>query len=254
MCTLTDLPANPWFFASNIPAAGEVLQLDAREARHATGARRLLVDDPVTIFDGCGSVARGQIVDLGRAKRDGIRIRVSEVTQHEARGGTGCGCHLITAVPKGDRLATLLSMTAQLGVRSITGLASQHAVRTQGTTGDRARRICIEACKQSRHPWLPELRPVVDIPGLCSQVSADARGCWIVAHPGGMPLMQALAERGCAAGSSETHCVVGPEGGLTDDEVRELQHAGCLVASLGETILRIETAAVAMCAAVRLSG
>ncbi len=246
---LTDLPRHPWFYLPQIPAAGASCALDPREAQHASGARRLDTGDPIALFDGRGMVASAEVETVGRAKREGVVVRVVEALHHDRAGRC---CHLIAARPKGDRLSTMLSMVTQLGVASITPLRSQHAMGGSHTgdagLGKRAERICIEACKQSRNPWVPALHETMNVADLCASVADEARLPMIVAHPDGQPV--AAVMRDCAD-NREVRCVVGPEGGLSGDEVAALRDAGAMIASLGETILRIETAAVVMCAAAR---
>jgi len=249
MSTLTDQPRHPWFYTPTIPQAGESCALDPREAQHASGARRLGTGDPITLFDGHGLVAKAAVESVGQTRRDGVAVLVNEASRAERHEPA---CHVIVARPKGDRLSTMLSMVTQLGAASITLLSSQHGIAgshaAEAGLGERAERICIEACKQSRNPWLPTLGETIDVSDLCSIAAAEAAVPMIVAHPGVQPLLTVMRD---LAGHRELRCVIGPEGGLAEDEVAELRDAGARIASLGETILRIETAAVVLCAAAR---
>lgn len=229
----------PWFFVSALPDVGDAWPLPREEAKHALGARRLEVGDEVVLFDGRGGIAEGRLE--GTRLRDGsVPVRVGARRVEERRGRA---VHCATALPKGDRLATLVDMTAQLGVASLTPLRCERSV--VGETANRAeriRRIQVEACKQARSAWLPELGEETT-PGA---LAAAHRGRLLVAHPGGVRPREIAAQLGDAC-----TIAIGPEGGFTEAEVERLRAAGVIAIDLGPTILRIETAAVVATALLR---
>lgn len=237
--------AVPWFHVESLPPAGGTWLLTSEEARHATGSRRLAAGDEVVLFDGNGGIAAGT---LGSARhRDGsLPVHVTEV---RPVAWVGRRVHLVSALPKGDRLSTLVDMTTQLGVASFAPLKCARSV-VSGTDGraERIRRIQVEACKQARWPWLPELRPETTIDRLAQRAASD--GPLLVAHPGGEPVRDLVAAAGVAPAAHVT-VAIGPEGGFTDDELVALAAAGATRVDLGPTILRIETAAVIAISLVR---
>lgn len=222
---------SPWFYAEKLPQAGESWLLSRDEAKHATGAKRLGPGDEVILFDGSGHVAAAALGSV-RGRDGSTQVAVLSVRTIER---TGRLVHLATALPKGDRLSTLVDMTTQLGVASMTALRCERSVVSEtDARADRIRRIQIEACKQARCPWLPSLHPEMDVATL-----AKRGGSLVVFHPGGVSASDVAATL-----PGEVTIAVGPEGGFTDAEATLLQAAGATVVSLGETILRIETAAV----------
>jgi len=115
---------------------------------------------------------------------------------------------------------------------------------------ERWQRVAIAACKQSRNPWLPEfgaeVRPAAFVEG-----SAREGPC-IVLHPSDAARALAEVAREVVAHDADGLAVmIGPEGGFADDELDACERRGALAASLGSTILRTETAAVAALAVVR---
>lgn len=232
--------AAPWFFVESMPAAGGIWPLSRDEAKHATGAKRLAPGDAVVLFDGRGRVAEAT---LGNERsRDGSLAVVVQGVREIAP--TGRRVHLVTALPKGDRLSTLIDMVTQLGVRSVTPLRCERSV-VGGTDAraDRMRRIMIEACKQARVAWLPELHDEVSV----DEIARRARPT-VLLHPGG----ESLTSIARTLDADLTLCV-GPEGGFTESERTRLLAAGARQAAVGESILRIETAAVVGVAALRLA-
>jgi len=245
----------PWFFVEVLPGPGGAIALDAREARHAAGSRRLGPGDDVVLFDGRGGLAHASIEE--GPNRTSITARVRSV---EAAPLPTVLIHLAAALPKGDRAATMLGMAAQGGMTSFTPLLCQRGVVEPGpNAAERWRRILIEACKQSRRATLPEIhRPATPV----ELVDRDMqhRATVLFAHPGGEALIKALAagpERtpwnvGMEEPPARVTCLVGPEAGFTDEEITAMNERGAQRVDLGPGTLRIETAAVLMVGAAML--
>lgn len=232
--------SDAWFFADPLPAAGDEAALDQREARHAGGARRLAAGDAITLFDGRGQIARAGIMEAARKR---VCYRVNS---REEQPPPWPRVHLAAALPKGDRQAIMLGMATQLGMASFTPLTcARSVVRASSGFADRAQRVMLEACKQSRRAWLP----VVHGPASPVEVIAAADAMTLVAHPDGRPLREVMREDSMASAT----VLIGPEGGFAEAELAAMDDAaGAQRIALGESILRIETAAVATIAAIML--
>jgi 16S rRNA (uracil1498-N3)-methyltransferase len=234
--------ASPWFFVEVLPGAGSAVALDPREAKHALGARRLGAGDEVVLFDGRGGLAKAAI-EAGRS-RAGLAARVLELSHAAAPARA---IHLAAALPKGDRSAVMLSMATQLGMKTFTPLrCARSEVEPGPGSAERWQRIMIEACKQSRRPFLPRLHRAEEPLHVLQRSDTVA----LFAHPGGASIVEALAERE----APDVTLLVGPEGGFTQEEVRSLTDAVAVQVDLGPGILRIETAAALMVGAAMLRG
>ena len=158
--------------------------------------------------------------------------------------------HLACALPKGDRQAVLLDMATQLGMTQFTPLVCERGVVKPGAShAERWRRICLEACKQSRRLYLPVIYPPATPEEVAARTARDTSTTWI-AHPAAqsVSVSSALSE----GSPADVTILVGPEGGFTEEEVRKTIAAGARPITLGTAILRIETAAVALIAAFQL--
>lgn len=239
-----DTTAVPWFHTSGGFSPGDIVQLSEDESRHARGAKRLREGDAICLFDGAGAVAPARIVSIER-RGSAIAAEVLSVYTHQPHLPA---ISVASAVPKGDRLATLLSMAAQLGVVGLVPLQCTRSVAEGGNLlGPRGQRIIIEACKQARCAHAMMLAE----PQPCAQAANDAaqRGdVVLLADPSGAPLRSALE----GPSPESVTLMIGPEGGFTDDELDVARRAGAMFVSLGPTILRIETACITLTAAVRL--
>jgi len=231
----------PLFYAEHLPDAGAAFTLTGDEAHHAAASRRLAPGDTLWLFDGRGGLARatlGQITQRGRE----LALRIDE---RRTEPPPQPSLHLACALPKGDRQGVLLDMATQLGMTQFTPLVCERGVAKTGTQGPgRWRRICLEACKQSRRVYLPEIRE----PASPAQVAARHRGSWI-AHPSGVAAGEMLA----GTLPDALTLLVGPEGGFTEEEVRQAVEHGAHAVSLGSAILRIETAAISLLAVISLA-
>lgn len=213
--------------------AGDVVPISGEEMRHVA-ARRLRVGDSLVAFDGAGRTADARIEAIGRRAVE-LRIEaVRETPRPEA------AWVLATAIPKGERLATMLPMLTQLAVVVWQPLVLEESVvRELDVDSPRLRRILVESAKLARRPWLLEIRRPCSLAELLARSTGG----------GGIEFGDREGDRrGVSAGAALF--VIGPEAGLGADEIGRLRAAGGRACSLGPCNMRIETAAVAA-AAVR---
>ena len=220
------------FFCEHFPEDNTAI-LEGAEAHHLSKVMRLDVGEPVELFNGAGVVASAEVQSITkRAVALSIRSR-NTFSPPQAR------LTLAVAVPKGERFDWLVEKATELGVTRLIPLrTARGVVDPRESKLDRLRQVVIEACKQARRPWLMELTSLRDFAEWIPTVT----GC-VLADPSGANLTTTLGER---VSHDELTFAIGPEGGWTDDELSQARnHSACFV-TLGETILRIETAAIAV--------
>ncbi len=236
--------ACPWFYHPDLDAPGSTVHLSGDEAQHARGARRLSVGDEVSFFDGAGCVAQARVDSLG-TRHAGLGATLLSV---ERTAPVQPILTVASAIPKGDRLSTLLSMLAQLSIHQFVPLQCTRSVAEGGQRlGKRGERIILEACKQARCAHAMRIAAPQTLASMLEGVGQrDAQA--LLADPAGGSL-RALPEPGA---NGDVILLIGPEGGFTDDERDACRVVGVEEVSLGQTILRIETACVALASAIRL--
>jgi 16S rRNA (uracil1498-N3)-methyltransferase len=228
------------FYLPEFPDVGSAV-LTGPEAHHLAHVLRISAGAAVELFDGLGRSAAADVIRVN--KRDVVlHIHESHFTHATIPELT-----LAVAPPKGERFDWLIEKSVELGVRRLIPLITTRSVvdPREGKL-DRLRQAVIAACKQCRRNHLM----VIETPTRWDEFlegldSADP--CWI-AHPGGTPLAELVSH-------VETRPIVaaiGPEGGFTENEVAQALQRGVRPASLGDLILRVETAAVAVAALARL--
>jgi len=233
----------PTIFADETLGTGLHLPLRGREAWHALGVRRLSVGDVVRVINGRGTLALARVDTIAGPHDASLSIQQCEQVQPLVPD-----IRLATAVPKGDRQATLLDMATQLGISAWQPLLCARSVNRVGKNSyERWQRICLEACKQSGAAYLPTVLPEARPVAAVEAARAEGRRI-LLAHPGG-----ALPSAGEDGAQSACLLVIGPEGGFEEREVDEMLALGALPVNLGPQILRIETAAVALLARLRIS-
>jgi 16S rRNA (uracil1498-N3)-methyltransferase len=159
------------------------------------------------------------------------------------------------ALPKGDRQKWLVEKLTEVGVTVLVPLSTERGVAQPTTSAlERLRRSVVEAAKQCGRNRLMTVREPASwnefldkrdwvAPG--SRESPHTRR--LLAHPSGTPLSQLDLRI-----TSPTQLAIGPEGGFSDAEITAAVEAGWKLVNLGPRILRVETAAVALAAAVTL--
>jgi len=239
--------AHPRFFVPDL-STNRLVDLSPEDARHALNVLRLKIGDDVTLFDGRGLEAIGQITECRKAQVE-IGIASPQEISRELSGHL----QLFVSLPKGDRQKQLVEILVPLGVHSLTPLICQRSVAQPTENAmDRLRRMVIESCKQCGRNQLMSIQPSITLQDLASpNRTATPQACSLrcFAHPYGKAISLLTAFQGQPPKSSTSACVlVGPEGGLTDSEVQHLVGAGWQQVHLGARILRIETAAIAVAA------
>ncbi|WP_395727136.1 16S rRNA (uracil(1498)-N(3))-methyltransferase [Nakamurella sp.] len=237
----------PFFLVDRLPPAGPFV-LDGPEGRHAATVRRLRVGESVVLTDGAGGLAPAVVVAAGRAELT-LDVGPSRRADPPAVRVT-----LVQALPKGERGELAVELATEAGVDHIVPWAAQRCVARwrapeQIDKGVRRwRGTAREAAKQARRPFVPGVR---DLATTAQVADLVAGATTLVLHESSVtPLTAAdLPDAG------DVVLIVGPEGGLTKEELTVFGSAGAVVVRLGPQVLRTSTAgAVALGALGVLTG
>jgi 16S rRNA (uracil1498-N3)-methyltransferase len=210
------------------------LRLTGQEHRHLTVARAE-PDELIEVFDGKGHVWTATIESVGK------RETIACVTASRTAPPPSVDLILGMAIIRIAAFEDALEKAVEVGVTRIVPFTAVRSNVTPGNRQDRWMRIVIEAAKQSKHYYLPKL----DLPASFVEVlSISASSKIIFAERNGGPLKAALS-------GSPVLYLIGPEGGWTDEELAQAGKNGFVPVSLGEGILKAETAAVVGGALVR---
>jgi 16S rRNA (uracil1498-N3)-methyltransferase len=228
-------------------AVGADLLLEGAEGRHAATVRRIAPGERVDVADGGGAVARCTVV---AATRDALTLRVDELgTEPEPSPRLV----LVQALAKGDRDDLAVEAATELGVDEVVPWqAARSVVVWKGERGERARRKWEQtvraAAKQSRRARVPEVAPLASSADVRGRVGAAALA--VVLHEEAATPLAGLA----LPEAGEVLLVVGPEGGITAEEVAGFEASGAVACRLGPHVLRSSTAGPAALAVLSAAG
>jgi 16S rRNA (uracil1498-N3)-methyltransferase len=229
------------FFSSTKLSANKPVFLEGAEARHLALSTRKREGERVELVDGTGTLATAVIVSLEKKKP--VELRLLEVTQQEEPSKK---IVLMQAVPRANRLDTIIEKATELGVWEIIlfpgeegerSLISEHGL-------ERLEQVVISAMKQSGRLFLPKIKQVPPIDSWTSLDHFTLFGEVDPSAPSLISLQDQLPEN--------ISFVVGPESGFSEDEVATLRRLGAQGVSLNPNILRTDTAAIAAVAILAL--
>jgi 16S rRNA (uracil1498-N3)-methyltransferase len=224
-------------------APGTAVTLDGDEGRHAVVVKRIRVGEQVALTDGAGTTATVTVTGTGKADLtatvDAVRTLEPEMPR----------VVVVQAIPKGDRGELAVEMLTEVGVDVIVPWAAARCVAVW--KGERAakslakwRTTAREAAKQARRSWFPEVTEMVgldEVVALLTNASVP-----VVLHEAASGPLADLP----VPGRGEIVIVVGPEGGISDEELAAFAQVGAEPVRLGSSVLRTSTAGVAATAAL----
>ncbi|MFJ5259674.1 16S rRNA (uracil(1498)-N(3))-methyltransferase [Streptomyces sp. NPDC088387] len=233
----------PVFVVDHFDAgAGGRYVLDGPEGRHAVSVKRLRPGEDVTLTDGAGRWADCVVLDAEGKDRLVVRMDgVSEEPAPEPR------ITVVQALPKGDRGELAVETMTEVGVDAIVPWSAARCItQWKGDRGAKAlakwRATAREAGKQSRRVRFPEVADAATGKQVAALL-AKADFAAVLHESGTQPL--AVAE---LPTEGEIVLVVGPEGGVSPEELTLFEEAGARAYRLGPTVLRTSTAGTAAAA------
>jgi len=221
-------------FFSDEPITGDAATVTGPEAHHLLHVMRLGVGDRATLFDGTGVEFAAEVTAIGR--RD---VTFAILDRRAVDRESPVALSLGVALPKGDRQKTLVEKLTELGATRLTPVVTERSVAAaKGSSLDKLRRLVIEASKQCGRNRLMEITEPLTLEEF---FRAAPEGERLIACPG-------VGAGAMWPTSRSVAVLVGPEGGFSEAEVAAARDAGWRSISLGERVLRVETAAIAIAA------
>jgi len=229
-------------------AAGARIALRGTAANHVRRVLRFEIGDAVTLFNGDGSDYPARI---GAMNRDTVEVEVTG--RASARAESPLAVTLVQGIARTERMDLVVQKATELGVAAIVPVATARSVvKLDGDNRARKmahwRGIAIAACEQCGRAVVPRLgEPMTLESWLAAPATVGTRRL----------LLSADAEHSLvdtAKGASQVELLIGPEGGLADDERQAAERAGYRAGRLGPRILRSETAALAALAVLQSTG
>lgn len=228
------------FYVDALPAVGEVAVVDGDEGFHAANVRRIRVGEELDLGDGAGTVAHVVVQDVAKGR---LSARVVDVRSVAAARPE---VTVVQALPKSDRSELAIELATEAGADAFIAWQSDRCVaRWDGSAKvDKGLRrwqaVARSAARQSRRPHVPPVTALMSTKELAAHVrSAAGTSVVLVLHESAVQPLTAAT----VAGTGSLMLIIGPEGGIGEDELGVLTDAGAVAVRLGPSVLRTTTAA-----------
>ena len=227
------------FFVEDLPTTvGSTYEFNNEDALHAIRVLRAKSGDFFNLSDGAGNWSH---VEAKEIHKKHMTVEVLE-TGHQDVLGTHFT--VIQAIPKGDRIKEAIEMCTEGGADRIVMWKSARSIGKSEDKIEKLQTTAREASKQSRRFRIPEVIGVAATHDVVDQIAqADLA---IVFHESAAMKISQLVTPGC----KKVAIIIGPEGGLTDEEIDTFASAGAKVALMGRPVLRSAHAGLAALSAV----
>ena len=228
------------FYVDALPEAGDLAIVDGDEGFHAAKVRRIRAGEQLDLGDGAGAMAHCVVEQVGKGRLS-ARVLSRWTVERPTPQVT-----VVQALPKSDRSELAIELATEAGADAFVAWQAVRCVaRWDGDRADKGLRrwhaVARSAARQSRRPHIPSVAGVVTTDDLVTDVrGAVASGTTVLAlHESASTPLTKLA----LAQVDSLMLLIGPEGGIADDEIGALSEAGATPVRLGPTVLRTSTAA-----------
>ncbi len=223
----------PVFITSANLQPAQTVVLDGDEGHHAVTVRRIRLGEKIELTDGHGRRAICEVVAVGKKSLD------AKIESVHTEAKPDVTFTVVQALAKGDRSDLALEILTEVGVDKIVPWAAAHSIAKWDATDKgllKWQRIVREASKQARRAWLPKIS-ALHTTGEVAQLLAEA-DLALVLHESALDSISALK----VPVSGSVAVVVGPEGGISPEELTTFAAAGAQIVRMGAPVMRTSTA------------
>ena len=225
------------FFVDDLPTTvGTSYEFANDDANHAIRVLRMQKGDEFMLSDGKGSWSQ---VVATEVKKKSMQVRVMDSGFQDPLATT---ITVVQAIPKGDRAKEAIELLTEAGVDRIVPWLSARSI---GKGSDKFATTAREASKQSRRFRIPEVTDMATTAQICDAIKVSDLA--IAFHESATTK---LSDQVSSHNVEHLLIIIGPEGGLTDEEIGAFTEAGAKVALMGRPILRSAHAGIAAVSAV----
>jgi 16S rRNA (uracil1498-N3)-methyltransferase len=227
------------FFVDDLPTTvGATYEFDSEDAFHAIKVLRIAAGEIFNLSDGKGAWSRVNVLNVNKKS---MSVKVLETGFEEALPQQFT---IVQAIPKGDRIKESIEMSTEGGADRIVMWKATRSIGRADEKIDKLQNTAREASKQSRRFRIPEVAGVASTDSVVDEIAkADLA---LVFHESAVQTISQIV----TPGATKVAIIIGPEGGLTAEELETFAAAGAKVVLMGRPILRSAHAGLAALAAV----
>lgn len=225
-------------------AVGQSYSLDEDGAAHIGRVLRMQAGEQIGLFNGDG---HDYLAEITQSSKKNVTVSILSSTENNSE--SPLDIHLGQVISRGDRMDFTIQKSVELGVTTITPLFSERCgVKLSGERLDKKiqqwQKIVISACEQSGRSFVPQVRPAMDLQAWCSEQTSATK---LNLHP-----RAKFGINGLSLTNNKVRLLIGPEGGLSSQEIDMTQDFDFTEILLGPRVLRTETAALTTISALQL--
>jgi len=228
------------FFVTRDSFTEDSVTIQGEDVKHMYKVLRLGSGDKISINDCMGREYIGEIVDISKTE-----VNVKLIEEIDLNNESPLNVSLYQGLPKSAKMDLIVQKATELGVKKITPIITDRVV-VKSDLGefrktDRWRRIALEACKQSKRSFIPQVETPIEFQSLLLEL----KDIDLIVVPyeneegkGIKAMMKEISDEDIKTAA----VVIGPEGGFEEVEIEKLKAIGAHIITLGPRILRTETA------------
>jgi len=225
------------FFVEDLPtSAGAIYEFDGDDAHHAVRVLRMSAGEVFMLSDGEGAWSE---VKVFAVKKKSLEVQVLSTGFQEP---LRTSISVVQAIPKGDRAKEAIELLTEAGVDTIIPWASSRSI---GKGTEKFASTAREASKQSRRLRIPRVVDAASTEQICALIKQSS--CTVVFHESAA---QGLSDLELPLGIADLVIIIGPEGGITDEELARFTDAGAKLSRMGRPVLRSAHAGIAAVSAL----
>ncbi len=235
----------PRFFIRQDQIDNDAIRIIGDDAHHIARSLRMAVGDPLTVCDMQGNEYQCCIDSFFDDKEVIVTILSAKAAENEPP----CRIRLFQALPKGDKLDTIIQKAVECGASEIVPFESERCVvrmkpEAEGRKTERRQRIAEEAAKQCGRSILPKISETVSFYEMLRMISDDGPLTLFCYEGDGTELIGEVLKKNASRldAGCDIFLIIGSEGGFSIDEAKKISEAGAISVGLGKRILRAETA------------
>jgi 16S rRNA (uracil1498-N3)-methyltransferase len=236
-----------YFYIPQKISSGFVLISDAEQLHHLKDVLRLKIDDQVMVFDGEGTRYVCRIAGLDRKQANLFIISKKDIETPGSKITIAC------AIPKKAKMDEIIDKLTQLGVDTIIPMLTERVLikpdEKKENRYERWGKIALSASEQSQRSILPVITKVTSLKELLA--GSDQYSLKLIPTLEGERINIRLVKS--ADSTANILVLIGPEGDFSPQEVNQARDCGFIPVSLGQNILRVDTAAIAAASYLRFA-
>ena len=230
------------FFVDDLPRnVGSSYEFDSDDAQHAIRVLRMSAGEVFMLSDGRGKWSK---VKIFAVKKKSLEV---EVVETGIQDPLEISFTVVQALPKGDRIKECIEMLTEGGVDTIIPWSAQRSIGKADKGIEKLQVTAREASKQSRRFFIPQVTAVANTSKIIDLISGH--DLVLVFHESATNKVSEIVTRKYFE-SKSVMIIIGPEGGITNEELELFKAAGAKVALMGRPILRSAHAGLAAMSAV----